>query len=141
MYEREPLIAGLSFALVKAARTDRSLHDRDLLAALHLLAQRYRTLVESGLHYAEPVTSLPQQGIITALEKMLSEYRELEQKHVGRSTLKDSELLQILVFMLRTGHSKTSGRPRSRAFADFLIEQFPESAIAGPQVSSSLIVP
>jgi len=141
MYEREPLIAGLSFALARVARDDRALHDRDLLSALQVLGRRYQTLVDSGLHYAEPVTSPPQQTILAELEKMLAQYREMEQKHVGHSTLKDSELLQVLVFLLRTGYARTSGRPRSRAFIEFLLGQFPEAGIASPQTSSSLIIP
>lgn len=141
IYEREPLIAGLSFALARAARADRGLHDRDLLTALSAMARRTETLVSSGLHYSEPVTSPPVQAIIAELEKMLKQYNETEQKHVGYSTLKDSELLQVLVFMLRTGYARTSGRPRSRAFIDFLLEQFPEREIAAAQAGSSLIIP
>lgn len=140
VYEREPLIAGLSFALARAARADRGLHDRDLLTALQAMARRTETLVSSGLHYSEPVTSPPVQAVIAELEKMLKQYNETEQKHVGYSTLKDSELLQVLVFMLRTGYARTSGRPRSRAFIDFLLEQFPEREIASAQ-AGSLIIP
>jgi hypothetical protein len=141
VYEREPLIAGLSFGLAKAARADRGLHDRDLLYALHALARQHETLVKSGLHYAEPMISMPQKAIISELERMIAQYRELEQKHVGYSILKDSELLQVLVFMLRTGYARSSGRPRSRAFIDFLLGQFPEDHIVTPQTSSSLIIP
>jgi hypothetical protein len=141
IYEREPLIAGLSFALTRAARADRGLHDRDLLSALQVMARRTETLVNSGLHYSEPVTSPPVQAIIAEVEKMLKQYGETEQKHIGYFTLKDSELLQILVFMLRTGYARTSGRPRSRAFIDVLFEQFPEKEIASAQSGSSLIIP
>ena len=141
VYDREPLIGGLSFGLAKSARADRGLYDRDLLAAIHALARRYETLAKSGLHYAEPITSPPQQAVITELERMLAQYRALEQKHLGYATLKDSEILQVFVFILRTGYARTSGRPRSRAFIDFLLQQFPESEIAAPQASSSLIIP
>lgn len=140
VYEREPLIAGLSFALAKAARSDRGLHDRDLLAAVEAMARRFQTLVNSGLHYAAPLTSPPIQAAIAELEKMLAQYREVEQKHVGYSVLRDSEVLQVLVFVLRTGHARTSGRPRSRAFIDFLLEKFPAAAeVASP--AGSLIIP
>jgi hypothetical protein len=39
--------------------------------------------------------------------------------------------------------TRTSGRPKSRAFVDFLFRQFPEpqSAIAAPQEGSRIIVP
>ena len=49
---------------------------------------------------------------------------------------------QNLVFLLRMGLVRTSGRPKSRAFVDFLFAQFPEknSAIAGPDEAGSRIV-
>jgi hypothetical protein len=46
---------GLSFALAKSARADRSLTDRDLIAAAGSLAKSYQTLVNSSLIY-EPQT-------------------------------------------------------------------------------------
>jgi hypothetical protein len=53
-------------------------------------------------------------------------------------------VLRALVFLLRLGYSRTSGRPKSRAFLDFLCGQFPErdSVIASPEeAGSKLIVP
>ena len=41
LYEHEHLIMGLSYALAKAVRRDRALHDRDLIAALTALARGY----------------------------------------------------------------------------------------------------
>jgi hypothetical protein len=51
-------------------------------------------------------------------------------------------VLKALVFLLRMGLGRTSGRPKSRAFVDFLFAQFPEkhSAIAGPEDAGSRIV-
>ena len=74
---------------------------------------------------------------------MVKEYREAEQKHLGYSRLHDSDVLRALVFLLRMGYTRTSGRPRSRAFVDFLLAQFPEqsSAISAPQEASRIIVP
>ena len=61
---------------------------------------------------------------------MIKEYREAEQKHMGYSTLRESEVLKALVFLLRLAHGRTSGRPKSRAFVDFLYMQFPEKESA-----------
>ena len=147
LYEREHLILGLSFALAKSARAGRSLDghvlaDRDLIDALAALAQSYQTRVESSLIYEQPMTSLAQQQIAREVETMLKEFRETEQKHLGYSRLRDSEVLKALVFLLRMGHARTSGRPKSRAFVDFLFRQFPEnpSPIATPEASGSRIV-
>jgi hypothetical protein len=146
LYEREHLILGLSFALAKSARADRSLMDRDLIAALSSLAKSYQTLVNSSLIYEPPTANLGLQNIIRDIarevETMVGEFREAEQQHIGHTRLRDSEVLKALVFLLRLGFGRTSGRPKSRAFVDFLFAQFPEthSAIAGPEEAGSRIV-
>jgi len=73
---------------------------------------------------------------------MVQEYRKAEQKHVGYSSLRDSEVLKALVFLLRLAHGRTSGRPKSRAFVEFLYAQFPEkeSAVVTPQEAGSRII-
>lgn len=142
MYEREHLLMGLTFALAKAARADRNLNDRDLIAALSALAQRYERLVNSGLHYGELLTSDSQRRVATEVETMLKEYREAEQKHMGYSTVRESDVLKALVFLVRLAHGRTSGRPRSRAFVDFLFAQFPEkeTSVLTPQEAGSRII-
>ena len=146
-YEHEQLILGLSFALAKSARAGRSLDgrgltDRDLIAALTSLAKSYQTLVQSSLIYEQPTANLAQQQIAREVETMVKEFREAEHKHLGYSRLRDSEVLQALVFLLRMGIARASGRPRSRAFVDFLLAQFPESPspITAPETSSSRII-
>lgn len=151
LYEREELIVGLSFALAKSARggrslADRPLMDRDLIVALSSLAKSYQTLVNSSLVYEHSTTNLVQQAIVRNIvrevETMVREFREAEQQHVGHTRLRDSDVLKALVFLLRMGLERTSGRPKSRAFVDFLFAQFPEkhSAIVGTEEASSRIV-
>jgi hypothetical protein len=60
---------------------------------------------------------------------MVKEFREAEQKHIGLTRLRDSEVLKALVFLLRLGLGRTSGRPKSRAFVDFLFATIPRKAI------------
>ncbi len=146
LYEREELILGLSFALAKCARADRSLMDRDLIAAVSSLAKSYQTLVNSSLIYEPPTANLAHQTIAREIargvESMVREFREAEQQHIGHTRLRDSDVLKALVFLLQLGLSRTSGRPKSRAFVDFLFAQFPakESVIMGPEESGSRIV-
>ena len=144
VYEQEHLITGLSYALAKSARSDRSLTDADLIAAASALARSYETLVNSGLHYETPVASAGRQAVAAELQKMAKEYREAEQKHLGYSRLRDSDVLRALVFLLRMAHGRTSGRPKSRAYVDFLFAQFPDKqpSIAAPdEAGSRIIVP
>jgi hypothetical protein len=142
LYEREPLLMGLSFALAKGAGSDRTMHDSDLIAALSALCTSYERLVSSGLHYEQPLNSIAQQTVVSEVESMLKQYREVEQKHAGYSSLRDSDTLRALVFLIRMAHARTSGRPKSRAFIDFLATQFPEreSALVAPQETASLII-
>lgn len=142
MYEREHLLMGLTFALAKAARGERSMNDRDLIAGLAALTNRYDRLVNSGLHYEPPLTSDPQRRVATEVESMLKEYREAEQRHMGYSTVRESDVLKALVFLVRLAHGRTSGRPKSRAFLDFLFAQFPEkeSPVLTPQEAGSRII-
>ncbi len=142
LYEQEHLLLGLSYALARSARGNHGIRDTDLIGALTSLAQSYETLASSGLHYESLVTSFVQQAIAAEVQQMLEEYREVEQNHLGYTRLRDADVLRALVFLLRMGFTRTSGRPKSRAFADFLFRQFPERAasVAAP-AQSSIIVP
>jgi len=126
IYQHEHLLLGLNYALVKSARSDRALVDTDLIAALTATTRTYETLVNSGIHYEAPIGGMAQQWVAAEIQNMIKEYREAEQKHAGYSRLRDSEVLRGLVFLLRVAYSRTSGRPKSRAFLDFLFAQFPE---------------
>jgi len=144
VYRLESLIVGLGYAVSEAARRERSLHDHDLIAILTALAKSYETLVNSNLVY-EAQTANPVQQIVSAeLQKMIAEYRGLEEKQLGHTTLRDGDVLQVLVFLLRLGLSRANGRPYSHAFLDFLEQWFPrkDSVLAGPrETGSRLIIP
>jgi hypothetical protein len=146
LLERQHFILGLSFALGKCARADRSLFDRDLITSVSSLAKSYQTLVNSNLIYEPPTANVAHQSIAREVETMVREFREAEQQHLdeipGHARLRDSDVLKALVFLLRMGFARTSGRPKSRGFIDFLFAQFPEkqSAIAGPEEAGSRIV-
>jgi hypothetical protein len=142
LYEREELILGLSFALAKSARADRSLMDRDLISTLSSAAKSYQTLVNSSLIYEEPTANVAHQSIAREIATMVREFREAERQHMGETRLRDSDVLKALVFILRLGWGRSSGRPKSRAFVDFLFAQFPEkqAAIAGTEQGDSRII-
>ena len=142
LYEKEHLLMGLMYTLAKSARADRSLGDQDLIAALTVLTKSYERRVNSGLHYEQPLTSDSQRRVAIAVEEMVQEYREAEQKHTGYSALRDSEVLKALVFLVRLAHARTSGRRKARAFVEFLFAQFPErkSAVLTPEEAGSRII-
>lgn len=145
LYEHEHLILGLSFALARRAHQDRELHDADLIAGTTALAESYERLVNSGLHYETPIQSPAQQAVAAELQNMVKEFREAEQKHMGYTKLRDSEVLKGLAFLVRMGHARTSGRPKSRAFIEFLFAQFPDKPTtavgASEEPGNRIIVP
>jgi hypothetical protein len=102
------------------------------------------TLVNSGLHYDTPISNLSQQAVVAEVQGMLKGYRQTEQEQLGYSRLRDSDVLGALVLLVRTGHAHTSGRPKSRAFVDFVLSQFPEkqTALTAPeQAGNRIIIP
>ena len=141
---REPVISGILQTIGKLSRRDRSLNDREVIAALVNLAKSYQTLVGSGLIYEQVPPSLAQQALIEAVRRLLQEFRELEREHLGYTTLNDTEVLKVLVLALRLAHIRTSGRPLSRAFLDFLHDRFAEalsSIAAADEPGSRIIMP
>jgi hypothetical protein len=143
LYEHEQLILGLTYALAKRARAEPTLTDADLIAALTSLAKKEETLVRSGLHYETPISSLSQQAVVAEVHELLKGYRETEQTNLGYRRLRDSDVLSALVFLVRMGHARTSGRRKSRAFVDFVLAQFaPEkqSGLAAPEATGSRII-
>jgi hypothetical protein len=142
--EHEPLLMGIWHTLTRRYAADRNLTDREVIGALANMAKSYQTLLGSGLVYQEATPSLAQQAIMDALQQLLQEFRALEQKHLGYARLKDSEVLKALVFTLRLAHMRSSGRPFSRRFLDFVRDQFPDAqpAIAtADEPASRIIVP
>jgi hypothetical protein len=142
LYQHENLLMGVTFALAKSARANRDLHDTDLIAALTALGKTYQILAQSGLHYETATPNPDQQAVVEEIKKMLGEFRQVEQEHRGHSSLKDSDVLKGLVFLTRMALGRTSGRPKSKAFVDFLFQQFPEKApVAAEETGSRIIIP
>ena len=143
LLRHETLFGNLMGALTICSRRDGSLHDRDLIAGLSALVQSYEVRAKSGLLY-QPATANPmQQHISGELQKAIVDYEKIVQQNAGYSSVRDSDVLPMIVIVLRLALSHTSGRPLSRGFMDFLAAEFPDkSVITGAEGSGSrLIVP
>ena len=127
IHDRRPVVAGLAFTILKFAAGQRALADADALAALSALAETYRTL-GSGIYYEKPPVAALPQTLYGELGKFLQEFKQRDADRAGFTTLKDSEVFHLLVFLLRVGRHHTNGRPRSRRFLEFLRRQFPKAA-------------
>jgi len=123
--EHEPLFVFLSSRLLEAALSSAGAVDSDLRDALESLIRTYRTL-ESGLYYETKPTNLIAAGVYQRLQEAIDGMRkELAEKNA--TPIRDAEILGTLVFLERIELHENNGRPRGRAFIDYLRTYFPET--------------
>jgi hypothetical protein len=128
--EHDTLILWLMLSLRLATETARAV-DLDVREALASLIQTYRTL-ESGLIYEARLQNLYAARIQESLKTAIDDFRQERTTGTGMHTLRDSEVLKTLVFLQRVELSHNNGRPRGRAFLDFLRTSAPlQKAAAG----------
>ena len=124
---RENVLSELGYTVAVYAKEQRSLTDSDVFAAVKSLAETRRTLV-SGIYY-EKLPEIPvAAGLYAALAKYIEEEKKREAEHPEFPALKDTEIFHLLVFFVRFARLRSNGRPRTRAFLNFLRSQFPVEA-------------
>ena len=134
--DHEPLLIFLGAKLLEASVETAGAVDSDVQEALESLIRTYRTL-ESGLYYETRPNNLLSAGIHQKIQDAVQELRkELSEK--GSAPIRDAEIMGILVFLERVGLRQRNGRPRGRAFIDYLRGYFPQKQ-AGPETAPSLI--
>lgn len=141
LYEHQQLVEGLMYGLYgRAARQD--VRDRDLIEVLASLVKNQQTMVNSGLYYQAPTANIAQQEIADGLRAMVKKFQETEHQHRGYTSLREADILKAWVLLLRLAHAHTSGRPKSRAFIDFLRQHFLDetSPLVRPEEAGTRIV-
>ena len=71
------------------------------------------------------------------MAQSLQDLAKQQAERTGFSSLKETDIFRLLVFLLRVSKQETNGRPRSRSFLDFLRERFPlplDSSKEGPRI-------
>ena len=117
------LLEDLAESIRQSALANASLRDRDVIEALAALVHSFETRAKSGLHYEPTNLSLAQQALIQELYEVITDHDE-ESQEMGDPRLHDSDALKALVFVLRLALDRSSGRPLSRGFLDFLRTEF-----------------
>jgi hypothetical protein len=124
---RENILSELGYTVAVYAKEQRSLTDSDVFAAIKALAETRRTLI-SGIYY-EKLPEIPvAAGLYAALAKYLEEEKARAGEHPEYPALKETEIFHLLVFFVRFARLRSNGRPRTRAFLNFLRSQFPAEA-------------
>jgi hypothetical protein len=119
----EPLLVFLGAKLLQASLATPGAVDSDLGEAIDSLVRTYRTL-QSGLYYE----TRPANLIAAAIHRKLQEALETLRKQLAEKNatpIRDAEILGLLVFLQRVELYQTNGRPRGRAFVDYLRAHFP----------------
>jgi hypothetical protein len=125
--DRRDLVAALSLSLLEFAQQNPAAHDSDAAEAFAALAETYRTLT-SGLYYEKPPAGGLPRALYAHLAQFLENFKKESAQAAGFPAIKDTEIFQLLVFFLRFEKARSNARPRSRAFLDFLRQQFPPAA-------------
>ena len=133
----QQLVAALSFVACTYAQANWPLVDADARAALEALAESYRTLA-SGIYYERLPAALLQKGLFAALKTGIEDYKKAEAQRAGMTAVRDSDIRDTLILLAQLGATHANGRPKGRAFLDFLRSQFPPDRFAKP--ASNLIV-
>ncbi len=135
----------LAYEISLYARENFQLVDSDAIASIQSLAESYRTL-SSGLYYEKPPEYRVQRELYEKLQAAVEGYKKQAQgvdltsvPRLGVTSVRDGVIRDILIFMAQLGAIRTNGRPRSRAYLDFLRTQFKPEAFARPE--SKIVLP
>ncbi|MGI8960222.1 MAG: hypothetical protein ACR2IV_10765 [Bryobacteraceae bacterium] len=116
------------YSLVQAALRTSPAVDSDVIDALEALIQTHRTL-ESGLYYETRAQNRIAAGIQRAFEASLADYQKQRTEREHLSSVRNVEILGILVFLHRLGQRNQNGRPRGRMYLDLLRHMTPEPGV------------
>jgi hypothetical protein len=137
----EDLLFDLSYAICLFARDHSALVDSDVVATLKSLAEAYRTLA-SGIVYENPPAYRIQGELYQMLKTSIEEYKAGETgKMVVASVrnVRNGEVSDALVFLAQLGALRSNGRPKSRAYLDFLRTHFRPEAFS-KSASSNVVL-
>lgn len=138
VYEHWPVITGMAEAILRFQTEHRDVNDGAVQQALQALTETYRTL-GTGILYERPPDAPLARNLYSHIADFLNEFRKREAERAGFSSLKDSDIFHLLVFLLRVLKQESTGRPLSRAFLGVLRQRFP--APAAEKEPSRIIVP
>jgi hypothetical protein len=124
LVEQEPLLLAAAAALAKGAIEANNAYDSDVREAIDAMIRTYRTLL-SGLYYE----ALPENNVAAAVFRQarghIEQFRENTARRTSHGSIRDSEVLGVLVFLQRMASDNDNQRAKSRRFIDILRLHFP----------------
>jgi hypothetical protein len=140
--EHETLLVAAMSTLMLAAFETPGAVDGDVRDALDALIRTQRTL-QSGVYYETRPDNALAGRILRETQEGLAEFRKEEREKLGMSRTRDGDVVTMLVFLQRLALDRNNGRPRGRAFLDYLRGLLGDAggALQPMPRTSSLIVP
>jgi hypothetical protein len=138
--EHLELLTVVGRGVAKSALDTPGAVDRDVRDALDALIRTQRTL-QSGVYYQTRPENALARPIFDFIGSVLEEFQKREQEKLGLVHTRDADVLRVLVFLQRVAWDRDNGRPRGRAFIDFLRGSFAAEHPELMPTPSSLILP
>lgn len=135
----EKLLLAISYAVCLFARDERLTVDSDVLASFQTLAETYKTL-ESGIYYEKAPEYRLRRELYGRLKATIEEYKKSATQQLGAQSVRDGEIRDALIFLTQLGATRSNGRPKGRAYLDFLRTQFKSEELTKP-ASNIVLLP
>lgn len=136
----ERLLDAIAYTVCGYAAEHRALVDSDVITALRTLAESYETLTK-GIYYEKPLDDRLQHELYARLKEGIAAYKKDEAARTGFTALRDDTVRDALIFFTQVGATRTNGRPKGRAYLDFLRREFKWQEKAQVASSPLLITP
>jgi len=135
----QSFILDLFFAIGRFATENPALVDSDAQGSLQALAETYRTLA-SGIYFERAPQYRIQRELYDRMKGAIAEFKKEETRDGVISRTRDFELRDCLVFLAQTSVIRSNGRPKGRAFLDFIRGQFDLKQFSKSS-SSAIVLP
>ncbi len=119
LVEHEVLLAFIAVALFEAWLDTPDATDWDVREAFDALTRTYRSR-DSGIFYESRPDNVFAARLAGSVQNKIEEVRSKETEATGGTSVPDSAVLGVLVFLQRIERAQNNGRKKSRAFVDFL---------------------
>lgn len=129
--DHQNLLLALSYSLCVSARDNRLVADPEVLVAIQALAETYKTLT-GGIFYEKAPDFRTHREIYEGLKLAIEEFRKRATQQEVVGTVRDSDIRDALIFLAQLGSTRSNGRPKGRAFLDFLRGQFKPEEFSKP---------
>jgi len=136
LHDHEQLLLACGRAVLEGSLDTSGAKDEDVRLALDALIRTYKTL-ESGIYYESRPDSAFARSVVEQVQQKIQDFRREQSQRAGFSSVRDNDILHVLVFLYRMAIDRDNGRPRGRAFLDFLRMHFGDVGVP----ASPLIVP